>query len=256
MKTNAVVRIVIYSLVILFLLAILCAGLGFGMFAINLGSGTEITGEGSVSAAGITNLEIDWAAGSITILTADTDQITFTESGYAGENQRMVYSQKGNTLKISFSNTITVFGFGTGPSKDLTVTVPESWVCQELEIDGADLDVLIDGLTVNSIELDGAAMELDFNGSVSRLTCDGAACELKVRTAATPESIDVDGAACNMELSLPSDSGFLARMNGLGCYFKSTFDYTVSNRDYLHGDGSCQINVDGLGCNLTILILE
>lgn len=256
MKTNAIVRIVIYSLVILLLLAILGAGLGLGTFPIKLGSGAEITGEGSVSADAISNLEIDWAAGSITILTADTDRITFSESGNAGENQRMVYSQKGSTLKISFSNTVTVFGFGYGPSKDLTVTVPESWVCQELEIDGAALAVVIDGLTVNSMELDGAAMDLDFSGSVLCLTCDGAACELKVRTAATPESLDIDGASCNMELFLPGDSGFLARMNGLGCDFKSTFDYTVSNGNYQCGDGSCRINVDGLGCNLTILILE
>ena len=252
MKTNAIVRIVIYALVILLLLAILCAGLGLGTFYISLGSENYITGEGSVAASEVSRLELDWAAGSIRIVTADTDQITFTESGYAEENQRMVYSQNGGTLKISYSKTTVAIGFVSIPSKDLTITVPEDWVCQELELDGASLEVEISGLTVTKLDIDGASNTIRFTGSVNTLECDGAACEMAITCTDRPRTIDMDGAACQLELTLPKDCGFRVEMDGLSCDFRSDLAYTIANDCQIYGDEYCRINADGISCEITI----
>lgn len=254
MKTNAIVRIVIYSIVLLLLVALLLAGLGIGtfMFQYNGGSSNYITGEGTVVAEQIEKLQIDWAAGSINIVTADTDVITFTENGYGGENDRMAYTQNGSTLKISYSKPAIQIGFVSLPSKDLTITVPKDWECKELELDGASLDIRIDGLNVKEFDIDGASNTVSFTGSFHSLSCDGASCEMNMVCLSKPSKIDMDGAACSLTLTLPQDCGFLVEIDGLSCDFDSDFAYTSGNGSYSSGDGYCKIDADGISCEIDI----
>lgn len=251
MRSNAIVRIVIYSLVLLLLVGILCVGLNPSAL-LNFTSGTYITGDGSVSAADVTALQIDWAAGSIEIVTADTDEITFSESGTAGENQRMVYSLKGGTLNIRYSSTTVILGFGSNPSKDLTVTVPESWVCQNLEIDGASLDVAVNGLDLEQLEVDGASNRIHFDGSVTSADIDGASNSITLISAVPVKSVDLDGASCELDLTLPADCGFRVNVEGLSCDFRSDLPYATENGSQVYGDEYCKISADGLSCDVTV----
>lgn len=254
MRRNAIVRIVIYSIVIVALLAVLVTGLGIGAFVFQIDLGTDhyITGEGTAAADEVEKLQIDWAAGSIKIVTADTDIITFTEEGYADEGHRMAYSQSGSTLKISYSKPSIQIGIVSIPSKDLTVTVPKDWECKELELDGASLDVQIDGLTVKELDIDGAANTIGFTGAFTSLSCDGAECSVNAVCTDRPKEIDLDGAACSLTLTLPESCGFLVQMDGLSCDFNSDFDYTSGNDSYSYGDRYCKIDADGISCDIDI----
>lgn len=256
MKTNAIVRIILYSLLILILTGILLTVLGADLLMFNSGS-TTTTGESvsipnSVDAKDVTSLTIEWAAGSVTIVTADTDKITFHESGDFDTKYAMVYKLNSNTLTISYAHSSVMVGFGSIPGKDLVITVPKEWVCKELELDGAALEVEISGLTVREFDIDGAANKIRFSGSVESLECDGAACELTLNCDTKPRKIDLDGASVQMDLYLPAECGFLVRMDGLGCSFHSDLDYTSGNGDYVFGDRYCQIDVDGLSCSIEI----
>ena len=105
MKTNAIVRIVLYSIAILLLLGILIVGFLAGSLMTNFSTG--ITNEhqdsekselevmtvdmnGSVSANAVNSISIDWVSGSILIRPEDTDQITFSESHVSDEKEKMV----------------------------------------------------------------------------------------------------------------------------------------------------------------------
>lgn len=250
MRTNAIIRIILFSLVIVLLLAILVVGIGFDQFMFR-GTGT-VANEASVSAADVSDLHINWAAGSITIQTGETDQITFQETGEITEKTAMVYSLTGSTLSIDFAKSSHVIGFGNLPSKDLIITVPADWLCRELELDAASVNVNVIGLTVESVDLDGAAMKFRFDGSIYALDCDGASCEINVVTATNPHSIDIDGASCELALTLPADCGFLVQMDGLGCSFESNADYQTSDGSYMYGDRYCKVNADGLSCQVDI----
>lgn len=254
MKNNAIARIVLYSLLVIILAGVLVTGLCLDRFSFRSGSGTEVTQgeEVSLSAADISRLKLDWASGNITITTADTDRITFSESGEITEKYTMAYSQKDGTLKIEYAKSSVTVSFGSIPSKDLVITVPKDWICQELELDGAALDVTIDGLTVKEFDIDGASNEIYFTGALETLECDGAACELTLNCLEKPRKIDLDGASVEMELTLPAECGFLVQMDGLGCSFHSDLDYTGGNGDYMYGDRYCQVSADGLSCSISI----
>lgn len=256
MKTNAMVRIIVYTLTIVLLVFLLCVGLGLREFTVDLGhgSGTTVEGEVTFEASKIQNMEIDWAAGSVSIRAVDTDHITVTEVMPENCEYKMTYKVSGNTLKLSYSSSFNIgFGGWSGPSKDLIITVPIGWVCEELEIDGAALDIDLDGITVGDLELDGASCELNFVGSADQVDIDGASARISLEFANRVSEINVDGASCELEVILQKDCGFQVEMDGLSCRFHSDLHYSVGNGTYSYGDCHCKINVSGVSCNVNIL---
>lgn len=275
MKNNAIARIVIFSLVILLLLCILLAGLGVGAFVINIGhsgSGDYITGSSSAAASQVSKLDIDWASGSITIRTEDTDTITFTEEGYGTEEYRMVYAVNNGTLSIKYSKPSPVqIGFFSTPSKDLTITVPTDWVCAKLSIDSASTDTQIEDLTLQKVELnsasnsfrfincqigtldvDGASNSIELTGTLERLDCDGMSTNITAVLSNTPKQIELDGMSSDLELTLPGDCGFRVTMDGLSNDFSSDFSASHVGGCYVYGDEACRIDVDGMSSRVTI----
>lgn len=255
MKTNAIARIVIFSLLITILVGVLLVSLGIDQFGFTPLPSTEnvIKGEEiSLKAADVNRLELEWAAGTITILAADTDQISFYETGEFSGKYTMTYSLDGGVLSIDYANGSVSIGFGSIPSKDLTIIVPQDWLCKGLELDGAALEVDINGLNVIDFDIDGAANKIQFIGSFQELECDGAACELTLNCQERPNSINLDGASIELDLILPAECGFLVQMSGLSCIFRSDLDYISGNGDYMYGDRNCKVYADGISCAVTI----
>lgn len=273
-KAEPIVRIMIFSIVVLLLLGVLLTGLGIGSFTMNLDMGTSgsfISGSSTVNAEDVEDLSIEWASGFITIQTADTDSITFSEEGYAIDGQEMVYTLNNGKLTISYSKPSFQIGFVSIPKKDLTITVPRSWHCGKLDIDSASTDARIEGLICHEVELDsasntfrflncsiatlnvdGASNSIEMTGVVDCLDCDGMSTSIKAVLEAEPSLIDMDGMSGTLDLTLPEDCGFQVTMDGLSNDFSSDFTTVSSDGSYVYGDGSCRIDVDGMSSNVII----
>lgn len=257
MKRNAIARIILYSILGLTLTGILIAGMGangFG-FHINIGgSGTTVEGEVPIDASLVKYIEIDWAAGSVKIQVADTDHITICEVMPEGCKYWMAYALDDDTLSISYSKGTIGVGFGNWniPSKDLVITVPKDWVCKDLEIDGAALEIDVQDLTIRNFELDGASCEVNFVGTVDKVDIDGASTDIRINSFNPVSSVQIDGASCELELALPIGCGFLVELNGLNCDFHCDLDYSNLVGAYAYGNRQCVVNVDGISCDVTI----
>lgn len=272
MKRNAIARIIIFSLIIIVLLSVLLIGLGVGMFTyqVDYDTGHYNRGGSEIPAATIQNIEIEWASGSITVETADTDLISFREEG--GKNSEpMVYRQTGDTLTIEYQASKIHFGFSVTPSKDLIITVPNNWNCGELTVDAASADLTVNGLTADEVELnmasgnthftdcnlhelnvDSASGEVYYSGTLYNMDCDSASGNINAIFENIPKSIDFDGVSAELELALPADAGFTVEMEALSGDFSSDFEFTRRNGQYVCGDGACKINVDGVSGDVTI----
>ena len=284
MKTNAIVRIVLFSLTILVLLGLLLAGLGFHSFSFDRDVKIITAGEpgaegvqGHVDAAQIHHLEIEWVAGDITILPNEkATEITFYEDAVSDEKYAMHYSTSGDTLTIQFCReSISFPSFGvnisSSISKDLVITVPASWVCQDLELDTAAANLEIRDLNIRAIDFDGAAgtfdlvnctvgdMDIDtasgdvtFSGVLDTLDFDAASASFYGVLHNAPRFINMDGVSGALDLTLPQDCGFTVDTSGLSSSFHSDFDTTQSGSTHVYGDGTCRISVDGVSCDVTI----
>ena len=287
MKTNAIVRIILYSLLLLLLVGILLAGIGFNLFAFNFRSdsvvqeGPIVSDEnvtmGAVNAQKISNLEIAWAAGSITIRPGqETDTIRFWDDYSGEEKYHLSYATKGDTLKIKFCEDDWEklgFGihFGTPFEKNLVIEIPEALTLETLEIDAASPKLEVHDLTINQVEIDTASgavgfencnvMHLDvdtasgdviYTGTLVTLDCDSASASIVANLQNVPQSLDLDTASGNLDITLPENAGFSAKLDAMSGKFRSDFGYAEMGGRYVCGNGSCTINVNAMSGNVHI----
>ena len=279
MKTNAIIRIVLFSLAILVLLCVLLAGMALSLFTFKISEGVDATAASltpgndqsfTFSPDDIRDIEIEWAAGTITIQPGDTEYIEIYEKG---SGNPMILRREEDELKILFDDMGVSVGISINYSKDLFITVPRDWVCGSLELEVASADLFVYDLTSRSVEFDGASGkftftdctvgnldvdtasgDIDFTGSLNTLDCDAASADCRLTLANHPSRIDMDSASGDLELCLPADCGFTLTLDGLSTHFTTDFSTTtVGTNRYKSGDGGCSIDMDAMSGNVTIM---
>lgn len=286
MKSNAIVRIVLYSIVILVLVGLLLVSLGISTFSFrdsNNPSGEFIPGSaGSVDPDVIRSLEIEWAAGSITIQRGDSHDISFYETGVTNTKYQMVWKQNGDKLVIEYcaDSEKNLFGgisinIGSEMRKDLVITVPYGWDCASLNVVAASAEVNVNELVIGEAEFDGASGictftncqvdklevetasgDIKFAGSLSELDFEGMSSSFTAVLSNTPSRMRMDSMSGNLDITLPSSAGFTASIDAMSSDFSSDFSTTKQNGNYICGDGSCKINVSAMSGDVTIRMGE
>lgn len=306
MKHNAILRIILWSVVIVLLLGILGSVLlGSAVFQMYKSSSVAVTPtvetkeadyiidapkesilvpkntEASVPAqvntqddvttvpaAGIRELEIEWVSGNILIQSGDVAEIQISESGVTDADYVMQVRQKEEKLRIAFAQgTQSFLGLGIQGelSKDLTVVVPASWACEDLEIDVASAKVEIQGLTVRDLEFNGASGECNFTdctvdsldvntasgdvyftGRLRDFDCEAASASVYAKLSNVPEEMDLETMSGLMDITLPEDAGFTVSMESMKASFSSEFDTTTQGNRYVCGNGQCKISVESM----------
>lgn len=284
MKTNAIIRIIVWSLVIVLILGVLGGVLAFRRYSIHHsetswvapivtpGSG-ELHGEEHLlnDDESITYLDIEWAAGTILIQPGDTDRIQLAESGRFDTDEAMVYHQNGSKLTIRFQEKDVFIGLEGTVSKDLTITVPRSWVGKSIDIDAASARVELKDLTVGEVEFDGASGDcyfenchignldidtasgnVEFSGTLNNLEFDAASAKFSGHFTSCPNSLELNTMSGDAELVLPADCGFRADLDTLSGKFHSDCEVSKTDDTYRWGDGSCRIRFSGMSGNLSV----
>jgi len=285
MKANAIVRIVLFSLAIIILAGILLGVLAFNMFVFDgkirydqmeaVEAPVAMIEQGEISAQ-IRNLEIEWAAGSITIQPDENAQsIHITEYCPPDSGYEMVMKQSGQTLKIKFCEgfvTFPSFGIDIDISKDLIITVPADWVCnsieidaaatevgihdlsiQELDFDGASGNLILDNCSIVELDIDTASGDVEFTGTLKDLDFDAASAKFSGEFFQVPHHLNLDAMSGNVELVLPEYSGFSLELDTMSGSFDSDFDFHTMGAHYECGDGACKIKVSALSGDVEIL---
>lgn len=225
MKTNAIIRIVIWSIVIVLILGILISVSVFGLYRtrvetviknVAVGQGELVIEEIEPAAtvyidresdvmfdpAKVKEIEINWAAGSILIMPYDVEQIEVSESKVNDPEYTMECYQKSDKLIINFSEEdILSHGFGVtindNLSKDLTILVPRDWELGTLEIDAASAKVEVYELSIRDVEIDTASGVCEFETcNVGTMDLDTASGDIKFVGAL--DILDCDAASANV----------------------------------------------------------
>ena len=285
MKTNAIVRIILFSIAILVLLGILLGVFAFNFFLID--TKTQSSRVDHVEAvieqidtnnisADIRNIEIDWVAGSITFqVDQHATAISVHEFSPAESKYKMVLTQSDQTLKILYCDDDSIkFPFGTDIdiSKDLVITVPMNWNCNCLEIDTAAAEVALNDLSIQEFDFDGASGvckirncdidkvdietasgDVHFSGTLETLDCDAVSADCNIEVFNIPRSIKLDGLSGDLELILPPNAGFTCNLDTMSGSFDTAFEFDVHNDTYICGDGSCKIKVSAMSGDVNIL---
>lgn len=251
MKIRPIIRIVVCSVLFVALLVIMLSGLGLSSFIGSTPSGDRTVLERRVGANQFSNLEIDWAAGSITITRGTSPDTIAIFEGKDSKNPYTLSTEFDDaTLKISYG--ASGLNLGNLSGKDLVIQVPDNWTCHQLEINGAALDIDIKGASVVNLELNGAANTLSFDGKLNDLSVAGASNSINMTVTQDLRRAGIEGMGCKLNLTLPSSLGFKATLEGLGVSFESDLKCTHKDNSYAYGNEACKIDVSGLGCKVSV----
>ena len=247
---------------------------------IHLNSGSEVS-EGrnyltestvqniSFDASDVKKLHIEWVSGNVTVKTADQHNVTFRVDGDSA--LPFSYRLNGNELELRYPADDVIWKPARG-SKNLTVTVPQSWYARETRIEVTSAVVEVDGLSTEELKLDSTSGPITASG----LCCDqivastvsgsvileGTAEELKLDTTSgrcqaeldeRVREIELDSVSGELELILPESLGFEAEVDTVSGSFRSDIPTTASSKGvYTCGNGECGISVDTVSGSITI----
>lgn len=285
-SASAIVRIVIWSIVLVILLSVFGVLLaGRTIYSVlspglNLGGYTyddvdEYTVGGGKSTQHIRELDIDWLEGGIEILPSDDDTIIICDS-YTGDDdrQRLRWKIDEGELSIKYCAPYWFFSPTNVKRKDLTVYIPrtmldsmdevslesvDSWMtftgnARELSVDGVSCELTVTG-DIGELEMDAVEGKLTFYGTANEIHVNG----VEGTAILYPENalrVDIDGIESEVTVYLAdSIGGFRIDADSLGGeVIIDGFDGADRNSEHITtwGNGALRVNMDGLSSSVTI----
>lgn len=277
MKRNAVFRLILFSILAVILVGALISGIALKSYqmpgvVIRKSFESPLVNEYEFDAREIDRLKIDWAAGKIVIVPVEGKNISVTEE-VLGTDKTMVLKKDGSMLYVQYCEGAIGLSFGSGSSlkKNLYVCVPQDWDCKELEIDAASATVQVENLTieelasstasgthtftncqVEKLKMETVSGNLDFTGSLDKLDFNGVSAQANLVLSNQPKSIQLESVSGDLNLTLPEDCGFTLDKDSLSGRVSSELETTEKDGKIVHGDGSCEIEVEGVSSSVHI----
>lgn len=293
MKRNAIVRIVLFSILAIFLTFALIGGISRkssrDQYSLSVQERIDppveeppeveppktelpVLKSNDFPAKEIQALGISWVSGKITIKAMDTDTITIAEEASGGQRP-MVVEKSGSRLIVECCEDSSPVFFNVSGlvDKNLYITVPLDWACEELTIDAASADAMVTALTahkvevdtasgayvfrdcqVDSLDMDTASGGLEFTGTLNELELDSASAGAKLTLSNQPKAIQMDSASGDLNLTLPEDCGFTVMLDTLSGSCSTEQDTVKRDDKLIHGNGACKIEVEGLSSSVHI----
>lgn len=194
-RNSAIIRIVVWSVVALLLLALLGAGLSGRLssrgreaaqsllpFSSGNSSGAGQSfdyaqserysiGAGSALAADIQHIDIQWIEGGVTVIAGEGDAITFgEESRYALEDDRykMHYFVENGTLHIQYCASRIPLNILQSFGKSLTVVIPKGHALDSMDLEVVSARLEVSDVQAQSIEIEAVSGAVELAGIKAR----------------------------------------------------------------------------------------
>ncbi len=255
-SASAVVRIVIWSVVLLILAGLFTLGMlgsmrgkgGLDFFgSVSLGGYTyddasaySIGGD-SFEDSSINELDIDWPSGDIRIIPTDDAFITISED-YDGDDPdyRLRWLIEDNELSIKFCKPYWMIGVSNRPSKTLTLYIPRTMLnaMREVDIDASDSRITFEG-NAKEFQLDGVDVQAAITGHIGSLDMDGS--DIALTFSGRLDDADFDGVDMTVDFT-----GTLGKANFDGVDTVATMRLTQAD----------SIDVDTVDGEITLILSE
>lgn len=277
MKRNAIIRMILFAFLAVVLVGVLIAGIALKKYqmpsvVIRKSFDAPEVSATKFDAKEIDRLKIEWAAGEIVLVPSDEDTIEINEQ-QLGSDKAMVLKKDGSTLYVQYCEGAVGLSFGPNNNlkKNLYVIVPRDWNCKELEIDAASATVKGEYLTirelasstasgthtftncqVEKLKMETVSGNLDFSGTLDKLDFNGVSAQANLVLSNQPISIKLESVSGDLNLTLPEGCGFTLDKDTVSGRFSSELETREKNGKIVHGDGSCEIEVEGISSSVHI----
>ncbi len=220
-----------------------------------LGEKTQ-TAELDFAGQTITEVQVDWVVGDITIVPGDHVSLKeYSASEVEGRNE-IGYSITGTVLVIREYKEADVVSFGADnsnrPSKDLVLTLPAGLQKLTMDIVAADVTAA-DSLAIDVVKINGVSSEIIFDSlSAREVDLDVVEAEIALTFAAAPDLIELDSVGGTLTITLPEGTGYRVDMDSLGGEVVTSSGSSRGNVETTVGDGKVEIDIETMSSKIVI----
>ncbi|MCD7823084.1 MAG: DUF4097 domain-containing protein [Oscillospiraceae bacterium] len=219
---------------------------------------SSATGDFVMDTSGITDIEIDWHSGSVTVIpySGTTIQVSETSSSTISSSNVLYYTvNKYGELTINF---IKANNFSSaGISKDLTVYIPTSMSLDELSIEATSANIVISDsqgtLSVRDLSVETTSGNSTIKGiTATEMSADATSGTISISSCTISTELDIEITSGSATVALPSGTGYTLEyettsgtVTASGTSLKGEGRITV-------GTGTLKIDVETTSGNVTI----
>ena len=243
----------------IFVIVVVCLALTIGnLKTYKYANGDEYKAGGTHVSEVVKDLEINWVAGKVSIVTYNGDDIVLSEESnrQISEKNRMRWQLDGNTLRVQYAKS-GLFRINN-INKELTVKLPKSLSLDDVNITvvSASVDAeILDADKLKIVTVSGeAAVDCD---RVNEVKADAVSGGMVLRFERVPEKIESESVSGNVKIVLPEDAGFKVEFDSVSGSMNSAFSMDrKSDDEYVCGDERCEIDVDTVSGSLMLDVMK
>ena len=122
----------------------------------------------------------------------------------------------------------------------------------DIDIDTVSGSVSLKETTANQLEIDFVSSRVDISGAISRMKIDGVSGNLYLTMQQAPQEINCDTVSGDVELIIPDNSGFSAKLDTVSGEINSNFSTSYSQKQLIYKDGGNTYRFDSVSGDVTI----
>ena len=219
---------------------------------------STLTAEADFADASITNVEVNWVVGNITILAGDHVSLKEYSAETVADQDRIEYTLNGTALVINEYPSTDMFSLGSANSdrvkKDLVLTLPAG--LSELRLNIVVGNVTTEeGISAGKIELNGVSSQISLaNLEVKEFEINVVDAAITLDYAAAPEEIDVESVGGSVSITLPEGSGFTAEIESVSGKLTTPEGTVRGNGILTSGNGAVSIEIQTVSGEVEVTV--
>ncbi len=219
---------------------------------------STLTAEADFAGTSITNVEVNWVVGNITILAGDHVSLKEYSAETVADQDRIEYTLNGTALVINEYPSTDMFSLGSANSdrvkKDLVLTLPAG--LSELRLNIVVGNVTTEeGISAGKIELNGVSSQISLaNLEVKEFEINVVDAAITLDYAAAPEEIDVESVGGSVSITLPEGTGFTAEIESVSGKLTTPEGTVRGNGILTSGNGAVSIEIQTVSGEVEVTV--
>ena len=217
-----------------------------------------VMGGAMLAASDVSELNIDWVSGTVTIEAYDGTEVAISETSedaLTDSTTMHYYLESDGTLNIRFG----IPGMKTQgenlPDKNLLVRVPRTMRLDEVEMNGLGQSIQMDSVRCSTLEMNSVSRQISLNEcEIKDIEVNSVSTNVQATFSKMPEDIELNNVSGNTLLYVPEDAGITLEYNGLISSFRSDLPVANKGKKKVIGNGACAIECNSVSGEFDIKV--
>ena len=215
-------------------------------------------GGSTFAASDVSELNIDWVSGTVTIEAYDGTEVAISETSedaLTDSTTMHYYLESDGTLNIRFGIPGMKSQGENLPDKNLLVRVPRTLRLDEVEMNGLGRSIQMDSVRCSTLEMNSVSRQITLNEcEIKDIEVNSVSSNVEATFSKMPEDIELNNVSGSTVLYVPEDAGFTLEYNGLVSNFFSELPVARRGKKKVIGNGACEIECNSVSGELAIKV--